>query len=412
MQIRFFTMSLLALALLGAPASALAQDQPPDAPPPAQEPAQEPAPETFDGLLRESNELIRRLQAVGRVDQSFLPEIRGLRNRIAAFNTQREATEQSLALEAQMSMWLNDQPHMESMLDRLEALDPQAPGLRVFWANLLVGVQRYTDAVQILDEVPIDFARYPLACIVRASALLSEGFIEDARNTINTMPMDARMENEVLARYGAVRREIAGFQPLLDHWPTEKETREAEAVADDLPRVELLTSRGRIVLELFENEAPNTVANFISLVRSGHYDGTKFHRVIPGFMSQGGDPYSKTGEDAPKGPVGTGGPGYTILDEFPEGYRRHYPGVLSMANSGPNTGGSQFFITHRPTPHLDGRHTVFGRVLEGLHIARSLKMDDLLESARIIRQREHGYEPVVVRPTTAPGEGDSSNGTN
>src|SRR4029079_8655388 len=137
----------------------------------------------------------------------------------------------------------------------------------------------------------------------------------------------------------------------------EQQTREAEAKADDLPRVKLQTNKGDITIELFENEAPNTVANFISLVEKGFYDGVPFHRVLPNFMAQGGDP---------KG-TGQGGPGYRIKDEFGnKGARAHFRGSLSMANTGqPNTNGSQFFLTFKPTPHLNGRHTVFGRVIEG-----------------------------------------------
>jgi cyclophilin family peptidyl-prolyl cis-trans isomerase len=109
-----------------------------------------------------------------------------------------------------------------------------------------------------------------------------------------------------------------------------------------------------------------TVENFVNLARSGFYDGTTFHRVIAGFMAQGGDP---TG-------TGTGGPGYTFGDEFSPDLRHDAPGVLSMANAGPGTNGSQFFITYGPTPHLDGRHSVFGRVVEGMDVVRSIRERD------------------------------------
>ncbi len=122
------------------------------------------------------------------------------------------------------------------------------------------------------------------------------------------------------------------------------------------------TSKGTIHLQLFEKEAPKTVANFTELVKKGFYDGTAFHRVIPNFMIQGGDPLSKT---LPAGNprIGTGGPGYQIPCETAGNPQKHTPGTLSMAHAGKNTGGSQFFITHKATPHLDGVHTVFGRVV-------------------------------------------------
>ena len=126
------------------------------------------------------------------------------------------------------------------------------------------------------------------------------------------------------------------------------------------------TEKGDIVVELSADRAPLTVENFVNLARAGFYDGTTFHRVIRGFMAQGGDP---TG-------TGTGGPGYQFGDEFHPSLRHDGPGMLSMANAGPGTNGSQFFITFGPTPHLDGKHTVFGRVTEGLEVLRSIRERD------------------------------------
>ena len=139
------------------------------------------------------------------------------------------------------------------------------------------------------------------------------------------------------------------------------------------------TSRGTIELELFADEAPNTVANFEKLANSGFYDGTKFHRVISNFMIQGGDPNSKTG----KGVVGTGGPGYTIKCETSRNVHKHVAGTLSMAHAGKDTGGSQFFICHSPQGHLDGVHTVFGQVTKGMDVVNAVKGNDELKSVRV-----------------------------
>ena len=124
------------------------------------------------------------------------------------------------------------------------------------------------------------------------------------------------------------------------------------------------TGKGNIVLELFASDVPVTVNNFVFLARDGYYDGTTFHRVIPGFMAQGGDP---TG-------TGTGGPGYTFADEFTE--RTHVTGALSMANAGPNTNGSQFFITYAPQHHLDGKHSVFGQLISGMDVLEAIENGD------------------------------------
>jgi peptidyl-prolyl cis-trans isomerase B (cyclophilin B) len=138
----------------------------------------------------------------------------------------------------------------------------------------------------------------------------------------------------------------------------------------------ITTPRGDIHLTLFEKTAPNTVANFVKLAKAGFYDGLTFHRVIANFMIQGGCPNSKEGAS---GMAGTGGPGYKIKCETgPSNPERHTPGTLSMAHAGPNTGGSQFFVTHKATPHLDGVHTVFGRIVaqKDLDVVNAVKQGD------------------------------------
>ena len=154
------------------------------------------------------------------------------------------------------------------------------------------------------------------------------------------------------------------------------------------------TNKGDIEVELFENEAPNTVANFITLVEKGFYNGLTFHRVLPAFMAQGGDP---------KGD-GTGGPGYSIPDECNRpNHRLHFRGSLSMAKAArPDSGGSQFFITFVPTSHLDGKHTVFGRVIKGFDVLAKIQRrdpedkgdipdPDKIIEAKVLRKRPHEY---------------------
>jgi len=128
----------------------------------------------------------------------------------------------------------------------------------------------------------------------------------------------------------------------------------------------LSTDKGEIVVELFADKAPRTVNNFVFLSREGFYDGTIFHRVIADFMAQAGDP---TG-------TGRGGPGYRFADEFHPSLKHSKPGLLSMANAGPGTNGSQFFLTHVPTPWLDGKHTIFGQVIQGMDVLLSIPPRD------------------------------------
>jgi peptidyl-prolyl cis-trans isomerase B (cyclophilin B) len=139
------------------------------------------------------------------------------------------------------------------------------------------------------------------------------------------------------------------------------------------------TVRGAIEAELFADEVPNTVANFEKLANASFYDGTTFHRVIPNFVIQGGDPYSRTGE----GPVGTGGPGYTIKCETHRNTHKHVAGTLSMAHAGKDTGGSQFFVCHAPQPHLDRVHTVFGQVTKGMDVVNAIRANDKVNSIRV-----------------------------
>jgi len=134
------------------------------------------------------------------------------------------------------------------------------------------------------------------------------------------------------------------------------------------------TYKVNIVLELFENDAPNTVANFVKLINKGYYNGLKFHRVIPNFMVQGGCPVGN----------GTGGPGYTIKCEINP--KKHLAGTLSMAHAGKDTGGSQFFITHSPQPHLDGVHTVFGQVIEGMDVVNAIRQGDVMKQVKVVEE--------------------------
>lgn len=138
-------------------------------------------------------------------------------------------------------------------------------------------------------------------------------------------------------------------------------------------KITIKTNKGDIDLTIFASKVPLTAANFLNLAKHGYYDGIAFHRVIPEFMIQGGDP---TG-------TGRGGPGYKFEDEIDSSLRHSKPGILSMANAGPNTNGSQFFITHVPTPHLDGKHAVFGEVTKGQDVVNAIVKGDKIESIKI-----------------------------
>lgn len=172
---------------------------------------------------------------------------------------------------------------------------------------------------------------------------------------------------------GAIVLLVVGFftwKLFLSDWGAPKQYDAPPAISIDITKNYVATIEmekgGEIVIELFDDKAPVTVNNFIFLAREGFYDGTTFHRVIDGFMAQGGDP---TG-------TGSGGPGYLFEDEIDPDLVFDRAGLLAMANSGPNTNGSQFFITFAPAPHLNGLHTIFGEVIEGMDVVNALTRRD------------------------------------
>lgn len=162
------------------------------------------------------------------------------------------------------------------------------------------------------------------------------------------------------------------------------------AVAADLT-AEIETSKGKIVVALEPNKTPVTTANFVNLAQKGFYNGITFHRVIPDFMIQGGDP---TG-------TGAGGPGYRFEDEFDPSLKHTGPGILSMANAGPGTNGSQFFITHVATPWLDGKHSVFGRVTAGQDVVNAITQGDKIVAIKITGDTKSLMENPKVAPKVA-----------
>ena len=248
------------------------------------------------------------------------------------------------------------------------------------------------DLVKKLDAAG---AASPDVVLLGASAAIVASRLDKAEAWID-QAKKAGVDDE---RIGELKQMVASERPKVD---AEMKVRAKEEAAGNLPQVKIETTKGTVVVELFENEAPNTVANFITLVEQGFYDGTPFHRVIGGFMAQGGDP---TG-------TGTGGPGHVIACEcYAPNARKHFLGSLSMAHAGKDTGGSQFFLTFRPTEHLDGRHTVFGRVVEGFDVLPRLvrtegpfagAAPDQIVKAEMIRKADRDYTPQTMPDPRRP----------
>jgi cyclophilin family peptidyl-prolyl cis-trans isomerase len=248
---------------------------------------------------------------------------------------------------------------------------------------------RYVDAAQIAEAILAVNPQDAVALNVDGVAHFATHDFGRAVEILERAEKDQLLIPDLGGQY------LETARAYVQYWEAEQQLRAKEAAATgeaQLPRVLLKTSRGEIVLELFEDQAPNTVANFISLVEKGFYDGSPFHRVISNFMAQTGMPGKKFG--------GTDGPGYTIECEcYRPDARRHFAGSLSMAHAGKDTGGSQFFITHLPTPHLDREirpesvHTVFGRVVSGMEVVAAIEQGDTIETATVLRKRNHPYVP-------------------
>ncbi len=362
--------------------------------------------------------------------------IRSLRDRATAFNRRWRDQQQGLAFELQLSVWLDDQDRVHELFEHLVKINPddpsiglawstyfrstgdlervddilrrivkaypEAPRVRAGWAKHLKTTHRYGEAIEALEGYDIDPAVVPEAVVTLSECLFAEQRYQDALDVLESVPADVLAANPFLS--SQIDRDKPTRQQYVEFWAEEQAIREAEAEADDLPRVELVLDRGRIVVELYENEAPNTVSNFIALVESGFYTDTKFHRVLD-FMAQGGDPNTKPGAT---GVPGRGSPGYRIPDEHGRpNSRRHFTGSLAMAKTAPpDTAGCQFFITHTAPYWLNGKHTVFGHVIEGLEVARGIEPDEVLKSATVLRKRDHEYEPSTLPEegsTTAPG---------
>lgn len=327
------------------------------------------------------------------LDQEIASKLRALRERAKNATPQEQL---ALRTEFPQMQQTYNQKHralvnqMRPLAQQIHNQDPGNVAAAEFVMQDAYQENQYKKSSQIADQLIAAGHLTPLALNIGGVSHFAENRFQRALELLQ----HAQRDNLLDQSGGQYLSAAAEYQPL---WEKEQALRDAEAAAPAEranPQLLLKTSRGDILVELFENEAPLAVANFINLAEKNFYDGTKFHRVLPNFMAQGGDPNSK--DDDPRND-GSGGPDYTIACECdrPDA-RMHFAGSLSMAHAGKDTGGSQFFLTHLPTQHLNGRHTVFGRVTEGLDTARALKKGDTIESATVVRKRDHPYQPQTT----------------
>lgn len=426
---RHLLSAVLALAALVIAASARAADD-----------------DAFAPFREEFRVLLESLRASRGLLAEDRPVVEAFRARVEAFAAAHPDDAGAVAMVLQLSRWLKDDERVRAAYESLMELRPddaeiaiswidyqesrpdaapdavfdayrrlaeRFPGNVRFargWAERLVKRMRYDEAATIMRSMTLDPATEPEALMLMAECLFAEHHFTDALALLETIPVAAlQADQKFIPVKQELDRRLADHRQYVDLWTKEQELRAQEDSAGDLPIAVVETPKGRITFLLLENEAPNTVANFVSLAESGFYDGTRFHRFLEDFMIQGGDPYSREGTEPHLTP-GTGGPGYTIKDEhLVEPYRRHFRDSVAMANTGrPSSGGSGFYFNHKPTPWLNGRHTVFGRVVEGLDVVRSLRQDDAVTAIRIERKRPHEYVPekiAAAEPAAAPPPG-------
>jgi peptidyl-prolyl cis-trans isomerase B (cyclophilin B) len=260
---------------------------------------------------------------------------------------------------------------------RARLANPKDPTLCALEARLLMVFNDFSGAISILEPLRVLGKLAQRESLALATAQFYKADYNAALATIDALPQAAKQRKDA----SDLRAVIAKTQEIAA----------AEAkVADDLPRILLAYPAGEVVIELFEDEAPNTVAHVIQLVESGFYVNTRMHRVLSAFIAQGGDPLTRPDG---KGRPGTGGPGYRVPDELGPSFRHHLPGRVALARSSEaDSGGSQFYVSLVPLPYLDGEATVFGQVISGLEVIGKLRGSEPILATRVLRKRDHPYK--------------------
>lgn len=375
----------------------------------------------------------RSLVNSGGLSEADRPGVDAFSAEIDAYRAAHPDDATAVAMAMQMCLWLDDEDGAATLFARLVELRPKDVDLalahvdflqrraqvdeaavdaalrgvferfpddttaRRRWAKRLRDQLQYDEAIEVLTAIEIDPAEDPQSAYDLAETYFATQQFEKANETLTSIPDDftTGASFELYQLRQEIDKRRAWYEEYLTAWPAEQDRRRAEAESDDLPQIEIVTSKGRVVVELFEDDAPNTVANFVALANSGFYEQTTFHRFMPDFMIQGGDPKSKPGGE---GVPGTGNPGYYIADEHSaESHRKHFADSIAMGKRpAPNTAGCQFYFNHRPTPWLNGQHTVFGRVIEGRDVVLALRGDDQIITMIVRRKREHPYEPETL----------------
>ena len=360
----------------------------------------------FTELKDEYQRLNTYLAAKRRIDADDRTAIVELRNNVEKYLSSNPEDPRAITLDIQLSTWLGDDSRVDEAFSQLSSLSDD-DRVWLAWAKSRVGENRYDDAYVLLADRETDLATSPATAMVMAQCLMARNRFDEATSALDSIPEEGLESNPQLR--GQVSSMKAQANRWKSLWNAEVVLREQEDADSDLPIIQLVTSRGPITLVLFENQAPNTVSNFVSLSEKGFYNGHRFHRVVPNFVAQAGDPNSRLGStEIP----GSGGPGYTIPDEVSRPDKRlHFAGVIAMAKpadptspgrSKPNSAGSQWYLTLEPKESLNAQYTVFGRVIDGQEVAERLRKNDEILAVKTISRREKDYIPTTIPAVDAP----------
>ncbi|MEC8321887.1 MAG: peptidylprolyl isomerase [Planctomycetota bacterium] len=354
-------------------------------------------------------------KVIGSDERASLVELQG---RLDAYRAENPEDPKPLAMDIQVATWLGDDARVDADYEaRLKLTDLDR--VQVAFARHRLGQNRYGSIPAILATGSVDLEAEPEAGLLVARSHMARNRFQEAIDAIDAIPEEGLGKPGIRARANRTRAEAARWLTL---WQDELALRETEEAAGTAPVMQLITSRGPVTILLYEDQAPNTVANFIELAEQDFFDGTRFHRVEPNFVVQGGDPNSRPGSTTP---AGSGGRGVWIPDESSRPDKRyHFAGSVAMAKSPDqarpgstvaNSGSSQFYVILEPAENLNAEYTVFGRVLDGIEVVESIRRnDDLLEVATISRpERTYAAEtlPIPGIPpagTTIPADPEGS----
>lgn len=377
-------------------------------------PAASQLPPDIQALKTELDTLDGYLRRKGSVTKDDHAAIGKLLDKVRPFATAKQPM--AMAMQVQLATWLDDRPLVDETYANILSLNPSNEVALSQWFGAMNKRNDFERTVQQALERNAVVGASARASVPVIEALIALNRIGDAKARVDGITLAATERPDVSSRINALKTRIDALHPL---WQAEDALRQADESAGNLPRVEIVTSRGPIVVELFEDQAPNSVAAFLSFVEAGQYAGTKFHKRVPNIGLLGGDPNSKAGA---AGRPGFGTPGYRLPDEagLPN-HRLALAGTIGFAKADappatpapdapppPRTvkdsAGATFFLLTQPAEHLVGECTVFGRIVSGSELLATLSVNDTIESTKVLRKREHEYTVTKAPELPTPPE--------